>query len=57
MNASQTPNWNDTQEKLKSFVFKYTHDIDVAADIVQDVFLKVHTKINPRKSKEEFCKT
>jgi RNA polymerase sigma-70 factor (ECF subfamily) len=46
MNASQTQIWNDTLEKLKSFVFKYTHDRDVAADIVQDVFLKVHAKIN-----------
>lgn len=46
MNASQTQIWIDTQKKLKNFVLSYTHDSDIAADIVQDVFLKVHAKIS-----------
>jgi RNA polymerase sigma-70 factor (ECF subfamily) len=46
MNASQTEVWNTTQNKLRSFVFRHTHDRAVADDIVQDVFLKVFAKID-----------
>jgi RNA polymerase sigma-70 factor, ECF subfamily len=45
MNALQTEVWTTTQDKLRNFVFRYTHDKAVADDIVQDVFLKVHSKI------------
>lgn len=45
MNALQTEVWTTTQDKLRNFVFRYTHDRAVADDIVQDVFLKVHSKI------------
>lgn len=45
MNALQTEIWTTTQDKLRNFVLRYTHDRAVADDIVQDVFLKVHSKI------------
>lgn len=46
MNAIQTEVWTTTQDKLRNFVFRYTHDRAAAEDIVQDVFLKVHAKID-----------
>lgn len=46
MNGAQARAWNATQEKLKAFVFKQTRDREAAADIVQDVFLKVYAKID-----------
>lgn len=46
MNVHQTAVWTSTQNKLINFVFRYTQDRAVAEDIVQDVFLKVHSKID-----------
>lgn len=53
MNVTQTEIWNSTQDKLKNFVFKLTRDREIAADIVQDVFLKVHAKINQVKDSDK----
>lgn len=53
MNVAQTEVWNATHHKLKNFVFRLTRDREVAADIVQDVFLKVHSKINQVKDSDK----
>lgn len=53
MNAAEILIWNQTQEKLKSFVFRYTRDRAVAEDIVQDVFLKVHSRLGQLKESEK----
>lgn len=53
MNAFQTEIWVSTQDKLRNFVFRYTHDRAVAEDIVQDVFLKVHSKIGQVRESEK----
>ncbi|MGC3947358.1 MAG: sigma-70 family RNA polymerase sigma factor [Chryseolinea sp.] len=45
MNATEIAIWNETQDKLKSFVFRYTKDRALADDIIQDVFLKVHSRL------------
>lgn len=53
MNASETQVWNNTQDKLKGFVFKYTKDKAAAEDIIQDVFLKVHDKVGQLKESDK----
>jgi len=53
MNNSEIRIWNQTQDKLKSFVFRYTKDKSIADDIVQDVFLKVHSRLNQLKEPEK----
>ena len=53
MNASEISIWTQTQDKLKSFVFRYTKDKAVADDIVQDVFLKVHSKLSQLKESDK----
>lgn len=55
MNSSEITIWNQTQGKLKSFVFRYTKDKAVADDIVQDVFLKVHSKLGQLKESEKLA--
>ena len=45
MNASEILIWNQIQEKLKSFVIRYTKDKALAEDIIHDVFPKVHAKV------------
>ena len=47
--------WNQTQDKLKSFVFRYTRDKALAEDIVQDVFLKVHAKLGQLKESDKLA--
>jgi RNA polymerase sigma-70 factor (ECF subfamily) len=53
MNTAETLIWNSTQDKLKSFVFKYTKDKATTEDIVQDVFLKVHAKVSQLKESDK----
>ena len=55
MNISEVSVWNQTQEKLKSFVNRYTKDKAIADDIVQDVFLKVHSKLGQLKESEKLA--
>ena len=45
MKSSEVMVWSQMQERLKSFVLRYTRDKAIAEDIVQDVFLKVHDKL------------
>lgn len=56
MNTSETLVWNNTQEKLKSFVYGYTKDKAVTDDIVQDVFLKVHAKVGQLKESDKLVR-
>lgn len=53
MNTSEIQIWNQTQNKLKSFVFNVTKDRAVADDIIQDVFLKVHSKLGQLKESDK----
>lgn len=53
MNATEISTWYQTQDKLKSFVFRHTKDKAVADDIVQDVFLKVHANLAQVKDSEK----
>lgn len=53
MNTSEIFIWKQTQEKLKAFAFRYTKDKSVADDIIQDVFLKVHSKLGQLKESEK----
>jgi len=45
--------WSKTQQELKAFVFRRVKDKALADDIVQDVFLKVHTKLGQLKDMEK----
>jgi len=53
MNASEISIWNQTQDKLKSFVFRYTKDRTTSEDIIQDVFLKVHSRLGQLKDSDK----
>lgn len=53
MNTTQTQIWNAMQDKLKSFVFKHIKDRAITDDIVQDVFLKVHTNVSRLKESDK----
>jgi RNA polymerase sigma-70 factor (ECF subfamily) len=53
MNTTEILVWNQTEHKLKSFVFRYTKDRAVADDIVQDVFLKVHANLGQLKESDK----
>lgn len=53
MNTKEILVWNQTQDKLRSFVFRYTKDKAVAEDIVHDVFLKVHSSLGQLKESEK----
>ena len=53
MNTSEILVWNQTQDKLKSFIVRYTKDKSAADDIIQDVFLKVHSRIGQLKESEK----
>jgi RNA polymerase sigma-70 factor (ECF subfamily) len=55
MNTSQVSIWNQTQDKLKSFIVRHTKDPYVADDILQDVFLKVHAKLNQLQDSEKMA--
>lgn len=45
--------WNRTQKELKSFVYRRVKDKALAEDIVQDVFVKVHTSLAQLKDSEK----
>jgi RNA polymerase sigma-70 factor, ECF subfamily len=49
----QNFHWNKTQQKLKAFVFRRVKDKALADDIMQDVFLKVHAKLDQLKDIEK----
>jgi RNA polymerase sigma-70 factor, ECF subfamily len=53
MNAQEIATWNQAQHQLKSFVYRYTKDKAVAEDIIQDVFLKVYSKLGQLKESEK----
>ncbi|HEU5289525.1 MAG TPA: sigma-70 family RNA polymerase sigma factor [Cyclobacteriaceae bacterium] len=53
MNLSEISIWNQTQNKLKSFVFRYTKDRALTDDIIQDVFLKVHSRLGQLKESDK----
>ena len=44
-----TQNWNHLHHQLKAFVYKKVKDKAVTDDIVQDVFLKVHSRLGQLK--------
>jgi len=52
-NTTEISIWTQTQDKLKSFVFRYTKDRALADDIIQDVFLKVHSKVGQLKESDK----
>ncbi|MFL5626428.1 MAG: RNA polymerase sigma factor SigZ [Ktedonobacteraceae bacterium] len=37
--------WETFHTQIKQFALKYTHDEDIAEDILQDVFIKIHMHI------------
>jgi RNA polymerase sigma-70 factor (ECF subfamily) len=45
--------WLEYNKELKRFVLSKINDKDTANDILQDVFLKVHSKIDTLKDKEK----
>jgi RNA polymerase sigma-70 factor (ECF subfamily) len=49
MNTTPTITWDDLFSELVAFVFSKVKDKPLAEDIVQDVFIKVHTKSNQLK--------
>jgi len=46
MNANLETIYNDFHSKLKSFVVGRVSDVDTAEDILQDVYLKIHSKMD-----------
>lgn len=53
MSTSETLIWDNTQDKLKNFVFRYTKDKAATDDIVQDVFVKVYSKVGQLKESDK----
>jgi RNA polymerase sigma-70 factor (ECF subfamily) len=45
--------WSKTQQELKAFVFRRVKDKTLADDIVQEVFLKVHARLEQLKDTEK----
>lgn len=45
--------WNEHHKELKRFVLSKINDKDISNDILQDVFLKLHSKIDTLKSDEK----
>lgn len=43
--------WNEFNEKLKLFILKHVPDESVAEDILQDVFIKIHTNMKTLRDK------
>ena len=47
---SDTSNiWNEFSDKIKAFILKRVNDDTIADDVLQDVFIKIHTKIGSLK--------
>jgi RNA polymerase sigma-70 factor (ECF subfamily) len=55
MNAFDVSIWNQIQDKLKAFVFRYTKDRALTEDIIHDVFLKVHSKVGQLKESDKLA--
>mgnify|MGYP000107773068 CR=1 FL=1 len=53
MELAQQTFWNKTNEQLKSFVYARVRDKAMTEDIVQDVLVKVHTKVGQLKESEK----
>lgn len=53
MNQLVTRNWSFFQAELRGFVLKRVKDKAVADDIIQDVFLKVYTRLHQLKDAEK----
>jgi RNA polymerase sigma-70 factor (ECF subfamily) len=53
MQETATIGWSDLYQELFSFVHKKVKDRPTAEDIVQDVFIKVHTKSSQLKDEEK----
>jgi RNA polymerase sigma-70 factor, ECF subfamily len=53
MKTSEAIIWTKTQHQLKSFVYRRVRDKALAEDIVQDVFLKFHAKLDQLKDTEK----
>ncbi len=49
MEANMANFWTESRHELKSFVYRRVKDNALAEDIVQDVFIKMHTKIGQLK--------
>lgn len=47
--------WNEISTELRKFVFRKVKDRDVANDIVQDVFIKVQSKISQLRENEKIA--
>ncbi|HEX5172455.1 MAG TPA: sigma-70 family RNA polymerase sigma factor [Cyclobacteriaceae bacterium] len=45
--------WNEIQPGLKSFVYRQVKDRATTDDIIQEVFLKVHSRVNQLKNSEK----
>jgi len=44
--------WNEFGEQIKRFIISKTKDLDSSEDILQDVFIKIHSEINTLKDKD-----
>lgn len=53
MDTFDVSTWNQIQNNLKSFVFRYTKDSALTEDIIHDVFLKVHSKLGQLKESDK----
>lgn len=49
MNKDTSVIWQEFSEKIKAFIAKRVSNQSVVNDILQDVFIKIHTKINTLK--------
>lgn len=47
--------WNEISTELRNFVYRKVKDRDVANDIVQDVFIKVESKISQLRETEKIA--
>ena len=55
MESEVLATWNNLQADLRDFVYRKVKDKGLAADIVQDVFLKVHANLPQLKDKKKFA--
>jgi RNA polymerase sigma-70 factor (ECF subfamily) len=53
MSTHDVQTWTNTQDKLKAFVLRHTRDEATADDIIQDVFLKVHDRMDQLRETEK----
>ena len=45
--------WTNTRQELKNFIYRRVKDNEVAEDLVQDVYLKVHFKLGQLKDSDK----